>query len=135
MSHSTPFIESLIAKKLARTLLGAIFVVFGLNGFFNFIPMPPLPEVAGQFLGGLGSSGYFFPFLKTTEILVGLLLLANILTPLALTILAPITLNIVAFHAFLAPAGMALPILILVLNVYLAWVYRAYYRQLLTIRV
>jgi hypothetical protein len=42
-----------IAALIARYLLGLIFVVFGANGFLHFIPMPPPPGVAGQFMGAL----------------------------------------------------------------------------------
>jgi uncharacterized membrane protein YphA (DoxX/SURF4 family) len=106
---------------IARIILGLIFVVFGLNGFFNFLPMPPMPEAAGAFLGGLGGSGYFFPMLKGTEILCGLALLSGGFVPLALIVLAPIILNIFMFHAFLAPSGLALPIVIGLLEIYLAF--------------
>ena len=117
----------------ARFVLGLIFFVFGLNGFFAFLPQPPLPETAGAFLGGLAASGYFFPLLKGTEVLVGIALLSNRFVPLALTVLAPISLNIFLFHALLAPA-LALPIAILTLQAYLAWNYRAAYRALLQAR-
>ena len=30
-----------IASLIARLLLGLIFLIFGLNGFLHFIPMPP----------------------------------------------------------------------------------------------
>ena len=36
---------------IARYLAGAIFLVFGLNGFLNFIPLPPPGGIAGQFMG------------------------------------------------------------------------------------
>ena len=131
---STSLIDHPVVKIGARSLLGLIFLVFGLNGFLQFLPMPPLPEQAGQFLGGLASSGYFFPLLKSIEVIVGVMLLANIFTPLALTILAPITVNIVLFHALLAPAGVGLPIVILALHLLLAVTYRDYYKQVLTFR-
>ncbi len=51
-----------------RLLLGLIFLVFGLNGFFDFMQMPPMPEQAMAFLGGLMSASYFFPVLKITEV-------------------------------------------------------------------
>jgi hypothetical protein len=119
------------AKTAARLLLGAIFFVFGLNGFFHFIPAPPPSGLAAVFVGGLGASGYFFPLLKGTEVVVGGLLLANRFVPLALTILAPIVVNIVAFHAFLAPGGMVLPIVIAALGIYLAHTERAVFAPLL----
>jgi hypothetical protein len=108
------------AKTAARLALGATFAVFGLNGFLQFIPQPPPSGLAAVFLGGLAASGYMFPLLKATEVIVGLLLLSNRFVPLALTILAPIVVNIVAFHLFLAPAGLALPIVVAALGIYLA---------------
>ncbi len=112
---------------LARLLLGLIFFVFGLNGFFNFIPMPTeLPERLVSFTSGLMSSGYFFPFLKGTEVLCGLLLLVGAFVPLALVILAPIILNIFLVHAFLAPSGLPLAIFIGLLEIYLAFFAKPY---------
>ena len=94
----------------ARILLGLIFTVFGLNGFFNFIPMPPPEGAAAAYLGGLAASGYFFPVLKITEIISGLLLLSGRFVPLALLFLAPIVVQIFLMHAFLAPSGLPLAI-------------------------
>ena len=122
------------AKTAARLALGAIFTVFGLNGFLHFIPAPPPSGLAAVFVGGLGASGYFFPLLKGTEVAVGLLLLSNRFVPLALTVLAPIVVNIVAFHAFLAPSGMVLPLLITALGVYLAYTERAVFAPILQAR-
>jgi len=122
------------AKTAVRLLLGAIFAVFGLNGFLHFIPQPPPSGLAAVFIGGLGGSGYFFPLLKGTEVIVGLLLLSNRFVPLALTVLAPVVVNIVAFHAFLAPSGIALPLVIVALGVYLAYTERAVFAPLLQAR-
>lgn len=119
------------AKTAARLALGAIFTVFGLNGFLHFIPAPPPSGLAAVFVGGLGASGYFFPLLKGAEVVTGLLLLSNRFVPLALTVLAPIVVNIVAFHAFLAPSGMALPVLVTALGVYLAYTERAVFAPIL----
>ena len=122
------------AKTAVRLALGAIFTVFGLNGFLHFIPAPAPSGLAAVFVGGLGASGYFFPLLKATEVVAGLLLLSNRFVPLALTVLAPIVVNIVAFHAFLAPSGMVLPVLITALGVYLAYTERAVFAPLLKAR-
>ncbi len=103
----------------ARVVLGLIFFVFGLNGFFHFIPMPPMPGEAGKFLGALAGTGYFFPFLKVCEIVAGGLLLLGAFVPFALMLLSPIVANILLFHLFLAPAGLAVPIVSLVCLVYL----------------
>lgn len=122
------------AKTAARLLLGGIFTLFGLNGFFHFLPAPPPEGLAAAFVGGLASSGYFFPLLKGTEVVAGLLLLGNRFVPLALTLLAPIVVNIVAFHAFLAPAGMAMALAITALGIYLAYTERAVFAPLLRAR-
>jgi uncharacterized membrane protein YphA (DoxX/SURF4 family) len=116
-----------------RILLGLVFFVFGLNGFLHFLPQPPMPAAAGAFVGGLASAGYFFPLLKGTEVVAGILLLSNRFVPLALTVLAPIVVNIVAFHVLLAPSpGMVA--LLLGAEIYLAWVYRGAFRSVLAAR-
>ena len=117
---------------IARILLGLIFFVFGLNGFLNFLPTPPMPEAAGSFAGALAATGYMFPLIKFIEVVVGILLLTNKFVPLALLILAPVTVNILLFHSVLAPAGLPLPIVILVLHLYLARVHATAYKPLLT---
>ena len=97
---------------IARIILGLIFFVFGLNGFFNFIQPPPMGEEAMAYMGALFATGYFFPVLKIFEIVSGALLLSGRLVPLALLFLAPIVLQIFLFHAFLSPdAGFPLAIL------------------------
>jgi hypothetical protein len=108
----------------ARYVQGGAFVLFGLNGFLHFLPQPPMPEAAGHFAGALAATGYMFPLIKGTEIATGLLLLFGRYVPLALALIAPIVVNIVAFHAFLAPAGLALPIVLLATELFLAWSYR-----------
>ena len=81
------------------------------------------------------AAGYFFPLLKGIEVISGVLLLSNRFVPLALTLLAPIIVNIVAFHAVLAPGGIVLALAILASEIYLAWAYRAAYRPMLRSRV
>jgi uncharacterized membrane protein YphA (DoxX/SURF4 family) len=118
----------------ARTLLGLVFAVFGLNFFLHFIPQPPMPPAAGAFAGAMFATGYIFILLKVVEVASGLLLLVGRFVPLALALLAPIVVNIVFFHAFLAPAGIVVPLVVLALEVYLAWAYRGVYRPMLAAR-
>jgi uncharacterized membrane protein YphA (DoxX/SURF4 family) len=115
---------------VARVLLGLPFVVFGLNGFLQFLPQPPMEGDAATFMGGLAAAGYFFPLLKATEIAAGLALLSGRFVPLALVVLAPIVLQIFAFHAFLA-GGVAMSVVFLALGSYLAWAYRDSFRGVL----
>ena len=116
---------------VARVLMGVPFLVFGLNGFLHFLPTPPMPAAAGAFVGALAASGYLFPILKSVEVASALLLLSGRFVPLALTMLAPVLVNIVAFHAALAPAGLAIPLVLLAAEIYLAWVHRDAFAPLL----
>jgi uncharacterized membrane protein YphA (DoxX/SURF4 family) len=110
---------------VARILLGLVFFVFGLNGFLNFIPAPPPSGKSGAFIGALAATGYMFPLIKATEVVAGLLLLVGRFVPLALVLLAPILVNITLFHVVLAPENMVMVVVLLVLEVYLAWAYRS----------
>jgi putative oxidoreductase len=103
-----------IASLIARLFLGLIFLVFGLNGFLHFIPMPPPTGVAGQFFGSIFVSHYWVVIFGV-QIIGGLLLLLNRFVPLALVILGPVIVNIFFVHALMAPAGLPLAIVVVVL--------------------
>ena len=90
---------------IARLLLGLTFLVFGLNGFLNFLSMGPMPTgLAGQFIGALFLSHYYW-VVAALQIAGGLLLLANRFVPLALVLLGPVIVNIICYHVFLNPSG------------------------------
>ena len=108
-----------IAALIARLLLGLTFVVFGLNGFLHFIPMPPPTGVAAQFFGAIFASRYWVVIFGL-QIVGGLLLLLNRFVPLALVLLAPVIVNIFFFHALMATAGLPLAIAVVILWTVLA---------------
>jgi hypothetical protein len=104
-----------IASLIARILLGLVFTVFGLNGFLHFIPMGPMPTgTAGQFAGALAASHYMV-VVSGLQVGTGVLLLLNQFVPLALTLLGPVIVNIVLFHALMAPSGLGLAAVVTVL--------------------
>jgi hypothetical protein len=110
-----------IVSLIARILLGLLFLVFGLNGFLHFIPMGPMPTgPAGQFVAALMQTHYM-SVVFVLELVPGILLLLNRYVPLALTLLAPVIVNIVLFHVFMAPAGLAMAIIACIL-----WILAAY---------
>jgi uncharacterized membrane protein YphA (DoxX/SURF4 family) len=121
---------------IARILMGLAFTVFGLNGFLNFIPQPktPMPEGAAAFAGAMMKTGYLFQLVAGTQLLVGVLLLVNRFVPLALVLIMPVLVNIIAFHIFLQPSGIVPGSILMALELYLAWAYRAYYRSVLVAR-
>jgi len=99
---------------IARYLAGVVFLVFGLNGFLNFIPMPPPAGIAGQFMGALYASHYLW-VIFAFQLVAGVLLLANRYVPLALAMLAPVIVNILSFHVLMAPGGLPLALFVAVL--------------------
>jgi putative oxidoreductase len=103
-----------ILTHTSRFLLGLIFLVFGLNGFLHFIPMPPPSGVAGQFLGAMFVSKYLL-VVSGLQVISGALLLVDRYVPLALTILGPIIVNILLFHGLMNPAGIELAIFVTIL--------------------
>jgi len=121
---------------IARILMGLGFTVFGLNGFLHFIPQPkqPMPEEAVAFAGAMMKTGYLFHMVMGTQLLVGVLLLLNLFVPLALVLIMPILVNIIAFHLFLQPAGIAPGAVLMALELYLAWAYRKAYCPMLAMR-
>ena len=113
--------------------MGVVFFVFGLNGFLNFIPQPKtaMPEGAAAFAGAMVKTGYMMPLVTGTQLLVGVLLLLNRFVPLALALIAPVIVGIITFHLFLAPTTIGPGIVVLVLELYLAWSYRHAFRPML----
>ena len=109
-----------ITAAIARILLGVIFLVFGLNGFLHFIKMPPPTGVALQFMGALIAS-HEIAVIMLLQVIGAVLLLINRFVPLALLLLGPVIVNIVLFHAFMAPNELPMALIVSVL-----WILTAY---------
>jgi hypothetical protein len=84
-------------------------------------------------MGGLMKAGYL-TVVSGAEVLIAVLLLMNRFVPLALALLAPIVVGIITFHVALAPATIAPGIVVLVMELYLAWAYRSAFRPMLAAR-
>ncbi len=125
-----------VAPAVARYLLGLPLLVFGLNGFLNFIPQPdtPIPDRAAAFAGALVASGYMMPMIAITFLIVGACLTLNRFVPLALALFAPFIVNSIAFHLFLERGGLPIASIFLALELYLAWAYRRSYAPLFAAR-
>ncbi len=104
-----------------RILLGLILLVFGLNKFFQFMPMPPMEGAPAEFMGALGKTGYMFPLIASTEIIAGALLLINKWKGLALLFAAIISVNTIAFHLVLFPAGIGFAAVVAILTIILIY--------------
>jgi len=99
---------------IARYLAGVIFLVMGLNGLLNFIHFPPPAGIAAQFMGALYVSHYLW-VIFAFQLIAGVLLLVNRYVPLAVAMLAPVLVNILTFHALMAPSGLPLALFVAVL--------------------
>ena len=116
---------------IVRVLLGLAFCVFGANAFLRFLPMPePPPNLAGDYIKVFFASGYVY-FIGGFQLLGGLLLLIGKFVPLGLTILAGVIVNIIIFHALMAPEGFPPAIVVTVLELFLVWRYREAFMPLL----
>ena len=120
-----------IATVIARVLLGLVFVVFGSNAFFHFLPMPPPPPgLAGDYTRVFLASGYVY-VVGAFQVIGGLLLLIGRFVPLGLTILGAIIVNILTFHALMAPEGFGPGIIVAILEAFLIWQYRGAFAGIL----
>jgi len=125
-----------IVTVAARVLLGLVFFGFGLNGLLHLFPLPPAQGAAAVFIDGLIASRYFFPLLFVIYVLTGVALVIGRFVPLALTVLAPVIVNVAVMHLFVPSSvpEIGLAALVTVLEIYIAWCYRAAFRPLLRAR-
>src|SRR3989337_686601 len=117
-----------IATLISRILLGFIYLVFGLDYFLHFIPYQPnhTGKVAA-FKAGLKGVGYFYPMLKSIQVVGGISLLVNRYAPFFAVVLFPISLNVFLYHTILVPSGWYMGVLLIGPNLLLGYGYRKYY--------
>jgi uncharacterized membrane protein YphA (DoxX/SURF4 family) len=113
-----------IISVIPRILLGLVFAVMPWMAILHLAPNPPMPAGALDFATALMKTGYMMPLVWGAQIVAGVLLLLGIFVPFALVLLAPVLVNILAFHAFLAPSGLGLAIVLCLLELIVAWQYR-----------
>lgn len=115
---------------ILRIILAVALIFFGLNKFFDFMPMFKMPDAAANFMESLEATGYVFYVVAILEIVIGLLLLLKKWVPFALILLAPISFNILLFHIFLDVSDIWVAMLITVINIILIYKYWRVYKPL-----
>jgi putative oxidoreductase len=120
-----------IAVLIARILLGLIFLVFGLNIYFHFIPMQPPPGDVGALMGLMFKHGWFL-FYGVFYVVGALLLLVGRFVPIGLVLLGPIIVNILLFHVTFNPSGIGPGLVCAVLEIFLIYAYREHFKALFT---
>ncbi len=116
---------------IARIILGSIFTLFSLMYFFNLMPAQEIQGPSAAFMTGLFSSGYMMTVVKLIELICGIALITGQFVALSTVVIFPITLNIFLFHAFLEPASVAMSIVLLALNLFLAYTKKESYQLIL----
>jgi len=122
------------AIRVLRILLAGILLLFSLNGFFGFLPMPVPPAPAAEFLKDMGESGFVFPVLYGIEFIMGVFLLLNLFTPLMLLAFTPLAVSILLYHLFLDPLGGGPGYLTVTIEIILLAAYFDRYKPLLKAR-
>lgn len=115
---------------ILRILLGLFVIVFGLNKFLNFLPMPEMSDTAGAYFGAL-SSTKTITLVAVVEIVAGLTLIFNKYGALLALILMSISINAVLFHLVLDPGGIGGAAVLLILNVAVLYGYKDKYKAIL----
>ncbi len=122
---------------VARLLFGLAFTVFGLNAVMMvfgkaFMVAPKeMPEAAASVFQALTNTRYMMPLIGGTQLVSGLMVLTGVFTPLGLTLLAPVIVNIVLYHHYVDPSGLGIAYLVLALELFLAYAYGPAFRGIL----
>jgi len=123
-----------IAILISRVLLGMGFIIFGFNIIHPFITTPPLPagSLAAQFVAVMVPSHWML-LVGVVQLLGGLLVLIGRTAPLGLVLLGPILVNILAFHILIQGGqGIAPGLVFSILEIFLIYSYRSYFRAIFT---
>ena len=116
---------------VVRSLMGLLFLFASITFLFKLITPPPPTGAMKTFNDGLMASVYLMPTVKVVELLCGLAFLTGRFVPLATVLIAPLLVNFVGVHTFLAPQGLPVAIVLVLANGFLAWHHRESYRGLL----
>jgi len=100
---------------ISRLLMGLIFVFFGSNLLFHFLPNPPVPPGPMKDFSEAMAQSHYSVCVGIFQLIPGLLLLINRYVPLALTVLAAELVNILTFHITMAPAGLPMALVVAIL--------------------
>jgi putative oxidoreductase len=125
-----------LRTKIPRILLGLIFLSGSIDGFYyvfmgtELIHFPE-SEQAHRFTEALRTSGFFWPFMKTIQLIGGLSLLSRYYAPIGFLLLMPVITTIVLFHFLINWPGFAFGVVLVVLSLWLMFEYRQIYGNFL----
>ncbi len=114
------------AETIVTYVFGLVYLIFGLNFFFEFIPIPEPDGKAGEFMEAIDGTG-FMVSVKIVEIVVALMLLLNIKRPLAWLLILPVSVNIMMYDVFLMGTVTPPAALVFILNLFMVYRMRENY--------
>jgi putative oxidoreductase len=124
-----------IAIIVVRLLMGLMFLFASIVVLFKLMPQPEMKGNAKLFMDGIAATGYFMTLLKLTELVCGVAFVCGRFVPLATVVIFPITLNILFYHAFVAPEGLPVAIPLMLGNLFLAYACRKNYQTLVAAKI
>jgi len=99
-------------------LFGLMMINSGFNKFFNYMPMPEIPEAAGQFMYAIIQSGWLFVLVAIVEIIGGALIIYSKTRALGAVVLLPIIVGILLFNLVMAPSGAIMGLILFAINIW-----------------
>lgn len=124
--------DDFILKKVSlvfRYLFAIFYLYSALGYFFGFMQLPEMTGMAQQLISAEVDSG-LMTFVKITELVGSILLFSDLLAPLALAVLAPITINILFFILVLNPSITVIGVSMFLVHLFLVLNYRERYMLL-----
>jgi uncharacterized membrane protein YphA (DoxX/SURF4 family) len=116
---------------ILRLVLGILCLVFGINKFTNFLPLPELSGDAANYFAALTNSKAM-ALVGVVLIIAGLALLFDKYSALVALILMSISVNAFLFHLVLDPSGIARTATLLIVNILVLIGYKDKYKPLLS---
>ena len=116
-------------EKIVTYLFAFIYLVFALNFFLSFLPMPDLEGNALTYFTVLGSTGYMTA-VKILELTVAVMLFLNIRRSLAWLLILPVSVNILMYDVFIVGIP-TLGVLMVAMNVFMIYRLREKYACIL----
>jgi len=113
-----------------QVISGLMLVMFGLNGFLQFMPMGEMNPAMGAYMGALFITGFIFPIVSFIQIIVGISFITNKFTPLMAIIITPVMINAFIAHLFLDPAGIGGSLFIIISIVLVMIRYKGRYKEI-----
>ncbi len=127
--------KTILLTTVPRVLLGLIFLLSAIDGFtFIFtgahLIHPPTSDKGLAFESALKAVGFFWPLMKSIDLIGSICLLTNKAPALGLALLSPIMAVVVLFHFVLNPGGIPIALILLILGSMLTFQYRHRFSRL-----